>query len=98
MVVFVIAAAAAVAYGESFRLVSCDRHLGQAFAQHNRLAQLNRHRYAVCHPNVSNSTVAVSVVDSHVQMPTFNTNKRNKNKMIESTKQFEQFEQCPRLS
>lgn len=70
LIVFVIA----VAYGESFHWVSCVRHLGQAFAQHNRLAQLNRHRYVASHPNVSNSTVAVNVVDSHVQMPTWNKN------------------------
>lgn len=66
----VVAVAVAVAYDESFHSVSCVRHLSQAFAQHNHLAQLNRHRYVVFHPNVSNNTVAVNVADSHARMPT----------------------------
>lgn len=61
---------AVVACDGSFHLVSYVRHLGQAFAQHNHLAQLNRHRYVVFHPNVLNSRVAVNVAGSHVRMPT----------------------------
>lgn len=70
LIAFVMAVAGAVAYGGSSHLVSYVRHLGQAFAQHNRPAQLNRHRYAVSHPSASNSTAAVNVVDSHVRTPT----------------------------